>query len=98
MRVSSRVSICTTGKRERMTTARSRSVSAMALTELMQQFFVDAAEAAVAHNQYMVSRPRFAGDRRDEFSDVVMDFGLRAERGKRRRRIPAEVRAVAIHA
>jgi hypothetical protein len=59
---------------------------------------VDAAEAAVAHDQHMVAGFGSGGNRRDELQDIAMDFGLGAERRERGGRVPPQLRAEAEYA
>src|SRR3954469_12852249 len=53
-----------------------------------------AAERAVAHDKHMVAGPRSIGNRADERCHVGVGFRLRAQRCKRRARVPSQARRI----
>ena len=51
--------------------------------ESREQLAVDAAETAVAHHEHVIAGARLGGDGADQRIEIVVDDGLRAERGER---------------
>src|ERR1019366_461686 len=76
--------------RHRTGTAGARLLSVARAPEFREQLVVNAAEAAVAHDQHMVAGFCSGGNRRDELQDIAMDFGLGAERRERGGRVPPQ--------
>ena len=52
--------------------------------EPREQLLVDAAEAAIAHDQHVIAGLGSRGDRGDQRVEIIVHDGLRAERRERR--------------
>ena len=56
---------------------------------------MDTSESPVRHDQHLIAGPRLGKDCCDEPLQIALDAGAIAERRKRSRDVPAEVRALA---
>ena len=65
--------------------------------QLRQQFLVDAAEAAVAHNQNVVACLGGGGDAVHKIIKLLADVGFAAQRGKGGGNVPIYAACVAKH-
>src|SRR5262249_57224379 len=68
-----------------------RSCALLRARELAEELAVQAAEAAVAHDEHVIAGARARGEVARERVDVIAHLGARAERARHVAHVPAEI-------